>query len=265
MIEEYWGLQFNPFQNVLSDRWYYESPMHEETLSRLYYVIEQRQKCGLLCGEEGTGKSLLFEIIARQAKRSQRQVALIDTFGMEEGELLWKTLGELGLGNHSSKTRGEQWRLLSDHLHGATSAHQQVVLLFDHLSQSDPQCRLLAERLLHLPACTKGWVTVIVSTSPLQLKEIPAGILSQVDLKITLDPLDAYHTGEYVNQAIQKAGSKKSLFPVSTMHHMHEQTLGIPRRINRLCHLSLLSAIETNAKSVDPDLFLSSSKELVVG
>src|SRR6056297_1417571 len=59
MIEKYWGLKFNPFQNVISDRWYYESPMHEETLSRLYYIIEQRQKCGLLLGEEGTGKSLL--------------------------------------------------------------------------------------------------------------------------------------------------------------------------------------------------------------
>lgn len=265
MIEKYWGLKFNPFQNVISDRWYYESPMHEETLSRLYYVIEQRQKCGLLLGEVGTGKSLLFEILARQAKRAQRQVAMIDTFGMEGDELLWKILGELGLGNHSSRSRGEQWRLLSDHLHGATSSHQQVVLLFDHLAQADETCRAIAERLLHLPACTKGWVTVIVSCSPLQLKQIPEGILSQVDLKITLDPLDAYHTAEYVNQAIKKAGSNKSLFAVPTMHHMHEQTLGIPRRINRLCHLSLVGAIEAKATSVDPDVFLSSSKELVVG
>ena len=121
MIEEYWGLQFNPFQNVLSDRWYYNSPMHEETLSRLYYVIEQRQKCGMLSAVEGTGKSLLFEIISRQARRTQRQVALLDAFGMEGSELLWKTLGELGLGNHASRSRGEQWRVLADYLHGSTA------------------------------------------------------------------------------------------------------------------------------------------------
>ncbi len=36
MIESYWGLQFNPFQNVLNDDWYYSSPMHDEALSRLY-------------------------------------------------------------------------------------------------------------------------------------------------------------------------------------------------------------------------------------
>jgi len=262
MIEEYWGLQFNPFQNVLSDRWYYDSPMHEETLSRLYYVIEQRQKCGLLTAQEGTGKSLLFEIISRQARRTQRQVALLDAFGMEGSELLWKTLGELGLGNHASRSRGEQWRLLADYLHGSTSAHQQVVLLFDHLANADHECRVTVERILHLPACAKGWVTVIVSATPEQVHDLPKGILTQTDLKVTLEPLDAFHTAEYVKDALEKAGSQQRVFPVATMHHIHEVTQGIPRRINRLCHLSLLGALQSNAPEIHPEIFLSSAKEL---
>lgn len=264
MIEEYWGLQFNPFQNVLSDRWYYDSPMHEETLSRLYYVIEQRQKCGLLAGKEGTGKSLLFEIISRQARRTQRQVAVLDAFGMEGSELLWKTLGELGLGNHAARSRGEQWRLLADYLHGSTSAHQQVVLLFDHLVNADPECRTVVERILHLPACAKGWVTVIVSTTPERLHELPSGILTQTDLKVTLEPFDAFHTAEYVTDALEKAGARQRVFPVATMHHIHEVTQGVARRINRLCHLSLLGALQSNAPEIHPEIFLSSAKELEI-
>lgn len=263
LIEDYWGLNFNPFQNLVSDQWYYDSPMHEETLSRLYYVVEQRQKCGILSGFSGTGKSLILEILKKQAKRTQRQVALIDVYGMEGEEILWKVLGELGLGNHSHCSRVELWRMLTDHLHGSTLAHQQVVLLFDHLPRASFEARQYIERMMHLPACTKGWVTTILSTRPEDVKELPAGILGQVDLRITLDPLDSWHTAEYVRYALKQAGSEEPIFTSPTMHHIYEKTQGIPRLINQVCHLALLGTIDSGTRKIDPAPFLRSCEELV--
>lgn len=264
MIEEYWQLQFNPFQNLVSDRWYYDSPMHQETLSRLYYVVEQRQKCGIFTGAAGAGKSLLLELLRKQAKRTQRQVALLDVYGMEGAEVLSAVIGELGLGNHPHSSRTELWRMLTDHLHGSTISHQQVVLLFDHLSHASLEAQQYIERMLHLPACTKGWITTIVAARPEEIKELPAGILGQVDLRIALDSLDGWHTAEYVRQALKFAGANRALFANATMHHLFESSHGNPQQINQLCHLALLGAIEAEADEIGPELFVRCAEELVV-
>ena len=57
MYETYWGLAESPFRNLLDDRWFYESPSHEEVLARLHFLVDQRRLCGLLGGPRGTGKS----------------------------------------------------------------------------------------------------------------------------------------------------------------------------------------------------------------
>ncbi len=264
MIESYWGLQFNPFQNVLSEDWFYSSPMHEEALARLFYLLEQRHKCGLLTGSAGVGKSLLLSLLKRQARRTQRQVALVDAYGIDGHELLWKVLGELGLGNFSSSPRGALWRSLSDHMHGTTLAHHQVVLVFDHLTHAAADAILFVERMLHLPACTRGWVTTVLCSRSDELRRLPSGILGQSDLSITLAPLDAYHTAEYVETALLKSGAKTNMFSRATLHHLYERTLGIPRRINQVCNLALMEAMAGQFQTVEPDLFQIASEELVL-
>lgn len=264
MIEQYWGLDFNPFLSVLSEDWYYDSPMHEEALARLYYILEQRQKCGILVGNAGTGKTLLLHLLRKQARRTQRQVALADTYAADSRELLWKLLGELGQGSFTDVPQQTMYRRLSDHLYGTTLAQQHIVLIFDHLAHAGEDALYLVERLLHLPACTYGWVSTILCCRPEELELLPDSLILQSDLRIELNPLDSFHTAEYVRTALKRAGSKRSIFSKATMHHIHERTDGIPRRINQLCNLALLGAMKERTDKVEPELFNTTSDELVL-
>ncbi|HSG70598.1 MAG TPA: AAA family ATPase [Planctomycetaceae bacterium] len=263
MIEDYWNLQFDPFQNQLSKHWYYESPMHDETLARLYYVIEKRQRCGVFLGLEGTGKSLLMQLLKRQASRTQRQVALVDVYGMEDREILWNLIGELGLGSHSHSDTAVLWRILTDHLTGCSISFQQLVFLFDHLVHATERGQQCVERIMHLAMSQGGWVTSIFSCRSDELGIIPSGIYEQADLKIKLDPLDAFHTAEYINTALRQAGADRTIFPTSTMHHLFEMSGGIPRRINQICHLALLAGVNARAEQISPDL-LNAAQELAI-
>lgn len=254
MIEEYWNLQFDPFLNQLSQHWYYESPMHDETLARLYYVIEKRQRCGVFLGEEGTGKSLLMQLLKRQSSRTQRQVALIDVYGMEGREILWNLIGGLGLGSHSHSDTAVLWRILTDYLTGCSISFQQLVFLFDHLVHATEQGQQCVERIMHLAMSQGGWVTSIFACRPDELGKIPSGIYKQADLKIKLDPLDAFHTAEYVNSALRQAGANRTIFPTPTMHHLFEISRGIPRAINQICHLALLTGMNAKADQISPEL-----------
>ena len=46
MYANYWGLAETPFRNTLDARWFYESPVHEEALARLLFLIENQRRCG---------------------------------------------------------------------------------------------------------------------------------------------------------------------------------------------------------------------------
>ena len=67
MYESHWGLSESPFASRPSTKWFHESPVHDEALARLFYLIEQRRGFGLLSGSSGTGKTLTARAVAGEA------------------------------------------------------------------------------------------------------------------------------------------------------------------------------------------------------
>ena len=75
MYPSHWGLQASPFRGCLDARSFYQSPTHDEALARLFFLVEQRRRLGLLMGPAGSGKSLLLEVLAQQLRRAGHAVA----------------------------------------------------------------------------------------------------------------------------------------------------------------------------------------------
>ena len=95
MYADYWGLRGPVFRNAPGDGWFFESPVHDEALARLLFLVEMRRPCGILCGGEGTGKSIVLRRLAREARRNRRAVADVDLAGIDGHELLWRLSGRL--------------------------------------------------------------------------------------------------------------------------------------------------------------------------
>ena len=78
MYQAYWGLGQSPFRGNLDPRFFHQSPMQEEALARLQFLVEERRSVGLLLGESGSGKSLVFANLRPGAGRVGRQTALVE-------------------------------------------------------------------------------------------------------------------------------------------------------------------------------------------
>ena len=127
----HWGLTETPFRGGIDPKFFYESPTHEEALARLQFLVEERQRLGLLMGETGTGKSMLLEVVARQLRRGGSQVANHQLLGADLREFLWLIAAELGLNPGGRDDVFRLWRCILDRL--AENRYQQLdtVLLFD--------------------------------------------------------------------------------------------------------------------------------------
>ena len=262
MYETFWGLAESPFQNSVDRRWYYESPMHEEALARLFFLIEHRRRCAILTGAAGTGKSLMLNILTEQLRRTQRHMAVIDLLGLSAHELLWQSAVALNATPCGSDSSWHIWRSLHDHLTGLQQSRLQTVVILDHFDRAETDCVRVLERLMHLDNGPVCWMTLIIVTQNIEGSLASSELADWSDLRIELSSLNRDETACYVNELMQKAGCHRDVFDSQALDTLFERTNGIPRRINRLCDLSLLAAMGEGRDTVDRSVLSMACAEL---
>lgn len=262
MYAAYWGLTESPFQNTLDLRWFYESSAHDEALSRLFFLVEQERRCGLLSGPAGTGKSLLLEMLFRETNRTQRAAARIDLVGRTSDEVVWDMSAALGLAPRRQSTSRELWQGLQDRLQAHRFSRTPTVVLFDHVDRATSDGVAAVQRLLHIGSSTSSGITFVLTTRDESVSRLPEALAAASDLHIELAALDRAQTREYVETLLGEAGASRTIFDPSAINQLQEITHGIPRDINRLCDLSLLAAMTDDLTRVTGAVVLAAAQEL---
>lgn len=250
MYSQYWGFSDTPFQSVPDPRWYFGSPGHDEALARLLFVVEQRRRLGVLTGPSGTGKSLLLELLVRQLRRSQAEVALIDLLGRSAQELLWETSAALRLGPSANAKTWDLWQRLQDHLQANQFADQPTVLLFDHADQADPECWPVLKRLFHLDSGRMRGITFLAAVDGTTSPDLRHLLRQFSDLDIELSELNRGETADYIKSLVSQVGGQASMFTNEALSRVYDVSLGNPRFINRLCDLALLGSMADGERRI---------------
>lgn len=261
MIESYWGLTASPFSNRLDARWFHESPVHEEALARLFYVIEQQRGLGVLTGGAGSGKSLLMKVVGAQVRRTRRHHAAVDLVGLDAHELLWQIASVLQLAPNPAATRWTLWRSVADHIESLRLARAQLVFALDHIERADGSCHNLLERLFHF-AEAKGSVTFLVGVRSNEYSKVARLLGEHADLRVELTPLALEDTGDFIQDMLQKAGCERAIFGGDAVIRLHALSRGCPRTLCRLCELSLIAGMPEEREVIDEDLIDSVAEEL---
>jgi type II secretory pathway predicted ATPase ExeA len=264
MYANYWGLAEIPFKNTLDTRWFYESSGHEEALARLMYLIEHHRRCGVLSGPAGTGKSLVLELVRREAVRTGGEVALVDLLGLTEREMLWAILAGLGLAPADEDSSYRLWRTLDDHVLASRHAQSPLILVLDHLDRAFADCIVAVERLHRLSAGGHTGLTLVLAVSSERAAGLGPTLRAISDLRIEVPALDREQTQQYIETLLSRAGADRPLFDSAALDRLFDDTHGIPREVNRLCDLSLLAGMADEAEQIDDAIVSAAAEELHV-
>ena len=205
-------------------------------------------------GPAGTGKSLLFQILASHF-RGRFQVAHLA--GARLGTrraLLQNILFELKL-PYRDLDEGELRLSLVDHLEPRSGGTDGLLLLVDE-AHTLP-LRLLEEiRLLtNAESSTGRSVAVVLVGQPelgRRLDETRLRQLKQrIALRCELSPLDLNETAAYVAARVRVAGGRPDvLFTRDAILTIFEHSLGIPRTISVLCDNALVNGFASDVRPV---------------
>ncbi len=262
MYRSHWGLRETPFRTSLDTRFFYQSPIQEEALARLQFLVDERRRVGLCLGESGSGKSLLLEVFASKLRRRGCQLVNLNLFGIELHEFLWLTAAELGVNPDRRASEFSLWRDILDRI--AENRYQQLetVILLDDADHAPSAVLDTIVRLAESDRSPAARLTLVLAAAPDQVAKLGDRLIAMADLRVDLEPWDIIDTVGYLHYALRQAGRREPIFRDEAMLRLHELSDGVPRRVVQLANLAMLAGAGRGDEQVEAETVESVCREL---
>jgi general secretion pathway protein A len=102
MYNKYFGFAESPFENSLDQKFLFLSLDHREVLAALLYFVKARKSFAMVCGDVGTGKTMLINSFLTRLPESVLPV-MVSTPYVSSEDLLQTIAGALHI-----KTTGQE-------------------------------------------------------------------------------------------------------------------------------------------------------------
>jgi len=157
--------------------------------------------------------------------------------------------------------------LLNEFLIDQLRYGNNVVLLVDEAQNLKPAVLEEVRMLSNLETDREKLIQIILMGQPelrtkLWLKELTQ-LRQRVSLHYHLSPLDEAETAGYVEHRVHAAGANGTpIFAPESLRRVYRHTRGVPRLINALCDLALLTGYVSETSVIGPEIIDEVATEL---
>lgn len=266
MYEAYWQLEARPFDQAADARFYYPGESQQGALLKLRYAIEMRQPAALLAGPAGVGKTALVQNLLRKCSEGLSPRLNIVYPQLDSDQFLSYLAGQLTTPPPRLESPEQCLRHLETTLGDNARAGKHALLVIDEAHVLANFGGLETVRLLlnlqyeGRPVAT---VLLIGQTGLLVAVERMPSLEERIAVKCLLRRLTQTETMAYVQHRLQAAGAARAIFSDAALEAVHQHSLGVPRRINRLCDLALLVGFAEEATTIEAAQVDAISEELL--
>src|SRR4030042_4115863 len=255
MYNSFFDLAESPFENSLDQHFLFLGEDHQEVFAALLYFIKTQKGFALVCGEFGTGKTMLIKSFLNRLPEPAKPI-LISNPNVSSLDLLFYLAKTLAI-----KTTGEENFLeltdqIRDALLEAKSQDKHLVLIIDeaHLlsDQALEEIRLLSnietpnQKLLQILLVGQYELTHKLDRPEMR------HLRQRININRFLSHLNFYETIQYIDHRLQQVGSSfSSIFEDNCIGPIFKITKGLPRLINQLCDNALLISMSEGLHKVN--------------
>jgi len=244
MLDAYFGFSCSPFENTLDQRFMFLSRRNAEITAALLSFVQEKKSFAFLCGEVGTGKTMIVHHLLGKLPPSVLPV-LIPYPAVEFIEILRYVARALKVDLNGKKI-AELTNELKAALTKASIEGRQVLLIIDEAHNLPISSLENISILSNIEITEKKLLQILLTGQSelglkLQRSEIVRQLLKKLNFHRLLSLFSPSETIEYIDHRLKIAGSSfDKCFKPDCKKQIYEMTDGVARSINRLCDTALL-------------------------
>jgi type II secretory pathway predicted ATPase ExeA len=251
MVRDHWKLTGAPFDATLEPATFHAAGPQEEALARLEWLLEERQRFGLISAAEGCGKSHLAAMAARRLGGLGAETALLSLRGLAPGDWLELLLERLPLDPLSRSEPLRPWQKLENRLRENMLMERPTVLVFDDLDRAPDDAVDGIVRLLGAAEPRFARTVVVATATDGGLARVPAALRQRAAVRIELGPWTEADVVGFLNRSLSRVGGDPGIFPEDAAATLTRFAGGVPRTVCQLAQLSLAAAAGDGLDRVD--------------
>ena len=249
-----------PFDGTPEPAAFHAGLPQEEALARLEWLCGTRERCGIVLGAAGVGKSHLAAVAARRLGGLGAEVAVLSVGGLPEGEWLDLLLDRLPLDQRSRAESTRPWQKLENRLRENALLERTTALVFDDADRAPADALEGIARLVAAVEPRFGRTLVVVTASPAGLHRLPDEVRQRAAVRIELGPWEEPDVAAFIAAALRRSGGEPGLFSPEAVETMTRFTAGVPRQVLRL---ALAAAAGDGLSAVDAATIERAWRELM--
>lgn len=265
MYLDYYGLTEAPFRLTPDADFLFMSRAHARAKAYMDYTVLSRDGFVVVTGEIGAGKTTLINKLVAELPEDVLVAKIFQT-QLNETEFLQAVLTEFGV-THFGSGKVELLNQINDFLIEMYSRNRRVLLIIDE-AQNLSDTVLEEVRLLSGLETNKDKLVSIILAGQPELAQVVDSprfeqLAQRVRLRFHLGALSLEETRDYIRHRLGIAGAtEREIVADDALPIIFEYTGGIPRLINSLCDMAMLTAYVDERQLVDEDVIQASLDEL---
>lgn len=254
MYLEHFQLREAPFNLTPNTRFLYWTQGHRQALDHLLFGIRQRKGFIVLTGEVGSGKTTLTRALLRELDSSFKTALVLNPM-LSEAQLLRLILAEFGIAGAKGDVLALRDRL-NAFLVEQMQCGNDAVLVIDEAQNLSRKMLENIRLLSNLETESQKLVQIVLVGQPELRELLNHHSLRQLRQRITvyyhLQGMSTEDVRRYVHHRLEVAGGDvKTCFDKPALNKVAEFGAGIPRRINAVSDMAMLSAFGRGEMRVD--------------
>lgn len=258
---DYWGMSRPPFANTHLPETFVPTQSSGVALAKLRYALGTRQGAAGLIGNPGTGKTIVARMIVDEFQDAGWLAVYMPQPGFSADDLL----GALAPNPADWPAGCSGQAALGRYLKGLLDKGRMALAAIDDVQAArDPLWLEWLRTLLNIEKDGERALAILLAGQPPMERRLAAasGFDSQLSVRAVLEPMTREETKVYILSRLQYSGTRHGIFTRQAAERLAEISGGVPRQVNRLCELSLMTGYGLGVKKIDPALVNMAAADL---
>jgi len=253
MYESFYGLSSKPFQLNPDPTFYFGSKQHRRATAYLEYGLHQNEGFIVVTGEVGAGKTTIVRGLLNKLDPAKVVAGQLVSTQLDAEETLRMVAAAFGVRTRDLG-KSDVLLALEAFLVDVTRQGKRCLLIVDEAQNLTPRAveelRMLSNFQFETHALLQSFLIGQPEFRGIMQSPHMQQLRQRVIAACHIGPMDQDETQGYVEHRLRCAGAKGSpQFDAGAFEAIHENSGGVPRRINTLCDRLLLSGFLSGKKA----------------